>query len=90
MPQYDGQPVLTVGKADRTRDVVNDWFNKKGYAGDRPTLHKPGHEGAMWVLSMEGYGDWAVRLAADESVTWPPGVWVEPVASWCLGLYPKN
>lgn len=89
MPTYNGTPVLTIGKAEQCRRAVEEWFiDHMGWAEDRPTLYKPGHEGDMWVLSLEGCDDWAIRLSADESVKWPDGVWVEPVADWCLGLYP--
>lgn len=87
MPQHDGIEVLTIRKADEAKFVAEAWFKDKGYA-DMPAMYKPGHEGSMWVLSLEGYDDWAVELSQDESVRWPVGVWVEPVASWCLGLYP--
>lgn len=52
-----------------------------------PALYPPGHEGPMWVVSLEGDEDWAVRII-DFNHCFPPGVFVEPVASWCLGLYP--
>jgi hypothetical protein len=87
MPQYEGQPVLTVGKFDQARAVVTEWFNANGYA-DLPTPYKPGHEGPMWVLSLEGYEDWTVRISNDDTVQWPAGVFAEPVNTWCLALYP--
>ena len=86
MPQYEGTAVLTVGKFDAARKVVTEWLGSHGY--DLATPYKPGHEGPMWVLSLEGYEDWAIRITNDESVTWPPGVFAEPVSGWCLGLYP--
>lgn len=87
MPTYGGTPILTIGKFDAARQVVTDWFNRHGYP-DLPTPYKPGHEGPMWVLSLEGYDDWTLRITQDESVEWPPGVFAEAVTSWCLGLYP--
>lgn len=87
MPKYDGKEVLTTNKADQAKRVAEEWFVGQG-ALDFPVMYKPGHEGAMWVLSLEGYEDWAVRLSADKSVKWPPGVWVDAVTDWCLGLYP--
>lgn len=87
MPQYNGTPVLTVGEFDAARKVVADWLDQHGYE-ELPTPYKPGHEGPMWVLSLEGYEDWAIRISADDAVQWPDGVFAEPVASWCLGLYP--
>lgn len=85
---YNGDPVLTGDKAEEARIVVRVWFDDNEPGTTYPVLHEPGHEGAMWVLSLEGIGDWAVRIGQDESVTWPPGVFAEPVADWCLGLYP--
>lgn len=87
MPQYGGTEVLTIGKFDQARDIVRQWFNDHGYA-DMPTPYKPGHEGPMYVLSLEGCEDWAVRISQDDTVVWPEGVFAEPVAGWCLGLYP--
>jgi hypothetical protein len=88
MPSYNGTRVLTVGKFDQTRAVVQDWFSKHLPGVDWPTPYKPGHEGPMWVLSLEGVGDWPIDITQDESVEWPAGVFAEPVNSWCLGLYP--
>jgi hypothetical protein len=88
MPTYGGTPVLTIGKFDQARTAVTEWFNKNELGADRPTPYKPGHEGPMWVLSLEGGPeDWPMRAAEDlrDAV---PGVFFEPVSSWCLGLYP--
>jgi hypothetical protein len=52
-----------------------------------PSLYMPGHEGPFWNISFEGGEDWAIMIGHDESITWPEGVWTEPVASWCLGLH---
>lgn len=48
------------------------------------------HEGPFWNISLEGADDWAVRISHDRSDwgDWPEDVHVEPVAGWCLGLYP--
>lgn len=89
MPQYEGKEVLTIGKAEACKRVAEQWFDAKGY-GDAPAMYKPGHEGAMWVLSLEGYGEWATDISADPDVKWPEGVFAEPVADWCLGLYPAT
>lgn len=91
MPTYGGTPVLTVGKFDQARKVVDRWFADKYPDCDRPTPYKPGHEGPMWVLSLEGGpDDWPILLSHDDTVTWPDGVFAEPVNSWCLGLYPAT
>jgi hypothetical protein len=88
MPTYGGTPVLTVGKFDQARAVVTEWFREHG-DGEFPTPYKPGHEGPMWVLSLEsGPEDWAIRITEDLRDRWPNGVHAEAVYSWCLGLYP--
>lgn|SRR5574341_1601993 len=92
MPQYEGKDVLTIGKADECRRVAEEWFAALGW-DDVPRLHKPGHEGPMWVLSLEGGPeDWPLLISGsigDQAATWPDGVFAEPVtSSWCLGLYP--
>ena len=89
MPQYEGKEVLTIGKFDQVRKVVNDWFARQG-CEDMPTPYKPGHEGPMWVLSYGGGDDWAIRITQDEAVVWPDGVFAEPVNGGCLGLYPAD
>lgn len=89
MPQYDGKEVLTIGKFDAVREVVNAWFSNHGYL-DLPTPYKPGHEGPMWVLSYEGMGDWTFDITQPDAVVWPPGVYAEAVNGWCLGLYPAR
>lgn len=61
--------------------------NLLGPGGEDAAIYPPGHEGPMWVVSLEGCGDWAVRLAALDGA-FPADVFVEPVADWCLGLYP--
>ncbi len=95
MPQYEGTPVLTIGKADECREVARQWFSEMWFSEmgcEAPALHKPGHEGPMWVLSLEGGPeDWPLVISGsigNHPATWPPGVFVEPVNSWCLGLYP--
>lgn len=86
MPQYDGKEVLTIGLADAAKRAAEEWSDKRGYPA--PAMYKPGHEGPMWVLSLEGYGDWALGVTSDHGAAWPPGVFAEPVADWCVGLYP--
>jgi hypothetical protein len=88
MPQYEGTEVLTIGKFDQARAVVKDWFAKNYPGCDMPTPYKPGHEGSMWVLTLEIAPDWAIEISHDESVKWPEGVFAEPVNGCCLGLYP--
>lgn len=77
---------LPKGTAQRCLKIV------EGFVGEgwEPALYPPGHEGEMWVVSLEGAGEWSIDLSNDDTVTWPDGVFVEPVASWCLGLYPSG
>lgn len=90
MPTYGGTPVLTIGKFDAARQVVTDWFREQGWP-DMPTPYKPGHEGPMWVLSLEGGPeDWPIRASEELRDKLPDGVFAEPVTSWCLGLYPHE
>lgn len=88
MPQHEGKPVLTIGKFDEARAVVKTWLTVHGYP-EMPTPYMPGHEGPMWVLSLESYEDWAILISQDDAVQWPAGVFAEPVTGWCLGLYPS-
>jgi len=89
MPTYGGTPVLTIGKAGQAREAVRAWFNEIGWDGDMPALFKPGHEGPMYVLSLEdGPEDWPMQICDALYGKWPAGVFAEPVSSWCLGLYP--
>lgn len=62
------------------------------YTGDdSAALYGPGHEGEFFNISLEGgMEEWAIRISQDDTVVWPEGVWVEPVASWCLALLPKT
>lgn len=94
MPQYDGKPVLTIGKAEACRKTADEWFDYYFPAYDRPVLRKPGHEGPMWVLTLEGGPeDWPLLISGsigDMRATWPAGVFAEPVNSWCLALYPAD
>lgn len=91
MPTYEGTPVLTIGKFDQARDAVTAWFNEHAPDCDKPTPYKPGHEGPMWVLSLEGGPeDWPMQVCEALRDKWPAGVFAEPVTSWCLGLYPDT
>jgi hypothetical protein len=90
MPTYDGTPVLTIGKAEKAKRVAKAWFDEIGW-GDAPAMYKPGHEGPMWVLSLEGGPeDWPLQICEALRDKWPSGVFAEPVNTWCLGLYPAT
>jgi hypothetical protein len=89
-PTYDGKPVLTVDKAEQAERKVGEWFINNGFQqSELPVMYRPGHEGPMWVLSLEGGPeDWPMQVCEALHGKWPAGVFAEPVASWCLGLYP--
>jgi hypothetical protein len=90
MPSYEGTRVLTVGKAEEAKRAVERWFDTIGWP-DAPAMYKPGHEGPMWVLSLEGGPeDWPLQVCDALYQKWPDGVFAEPVNSWCLGLYPAT
>lgn len=90
MLHHEGTPVLTIGKAEQCREVARKWFSEMGC--EAPTLYKPGHEGPMWVLSLDGGPeDWTLLISGstgNNPASWPPGVFVEPVNNVCLALYP--
>lgn len=92
MPQYEGTEVLTIGKAEQAKRAAEAWFEEWFSWSDTPVMYKPGHEGAMWVLSLEGGpDDWPFRISGGTDLPgakWPAGVFAEPVNGWCLGLYP--
>lgn len=64
-------------------------FSPDAMLGDRPFLKEPGTETEGWCIAWEGHYDWAIEVSPDvtENV---PGVFAEPVAGWCLGLYPDR
>lgn len=83
-PTYEGKPVLSADQAHECLVIV------RGLLGtDEAQLYPPGHEGPMWVISLEGWEDWAIRLS-ELTEEFPDGVFVEPVTGWCLGLYPAS
>lgn len=89
-PTYGGTPVLTPDRAEQAQRAVETWFTRQGYTEhEMPVLYRPGHEGPMWVLSLEGGPeDWPMQVCEALRGTWPDGIFAEPVTSWCLGLYP--
>jgi hypothetical protein len=51
------------------------------------------HEGlseGAWSLALEGHPEWVFEVTekAGSEPEWLPGVFLEPVTSWCLGIYP--
>lgn len=85
---YGETPVLSPDQAEAAERMVKAWFTSQG-AMDSPVMYQPGHEGPMWVLSLEGGPeDWPMLVCEALRDKWPDGVFAEPVAGWCLGLYP--
>lgn len=65
-----------------------------------PRLFEPGHNGSGWDLAWEGHGpyEWTILATGGgrcdsglryEPVTWPAGVFAEPINGVELGLYPS-
>lgn len=89
MPIFGGTEVLTLTKANEAQALVQGWFRTQGYEDrDMPVMYEPGHEGPMYVLSLEGEEDWPFNVCEALRDKWPAGVFAEPVTNWCLGLYP--
>ncbi|QMP84614.1 hypothetical protein KGG93_gp72 [Streptomyces phage Endor2] len=61
----------------------------KGYFFLADHNHEGLSEGA-WSLALEGAGEWVFEVSekAGREPEWLPGVFLEPVTSWCLGIYP--
>ena len=93
IPGHDQWEETSISKAKA--EEVQAWVRKKyAWFGDPegPRLYPPGHEGPMWVLSWEGGPDeWALDCTwTAEDAERIGGVFLEPVYSWCLGLYPQR
>lgn len=66
------------------------WPESNGYSHlDGPTLYPAEHEGmeyGRWSIAWEGAPeDWCFIASMEIKV---PGVHLESMTSWCLGLYP--
>jgi hypothetical protein len=61
------------------------------FSGDGPTLYPHDHEElpeGCWSIAWEGGPeDWSWRASMEVRVS---GVFLEPIASWCLGVFPKD
>lgn len=64
----------------------------RAYLGEDadPKLYKPWHEGPYWNISYEGGPEeWAYDISHLRFEEFAKiGVFVEPVAMWCLALHP--
>lgn len=63
-------------------------------SGNPMTLHEPGFHTDGWSISWEGYRgetEWPMVISEAQylrKIDLPDEVFVEPVAAWCLGVYP--
>jgi len=58
---------------------------KAQFGTDEPKLYDADHEGlskGSFSIAWEGGDDWTFRFESKV-----PGVFVEPIAGWCLGVY---
>jgi hypothetical protein len=58
---------------------------KEQFGTDEPKLYDADHEElseGSWSIAWEGGEEWTYYFR-----TSVPGVFVEPIASWCLGVY---
>ena len=72
--------------------IKENWPESEGWSYvDGPTLYPHDHEElpeGCWSIAWEGAPeDWSWRASSEVRV---PGVFLEPIASWCLGLFPKE
>ncbi|WJN62850.1 hypothetical protein [Streptomyces phage phiScoe2] len=52
-------------------------------------LYDADHEGlpeGSWSIALEGW-EWTYEVS-EHAEKFPEGVFLEPIASWCLGIYP--
>lgn len=90
MGAHDEPEYLTREKAEASLEIVKEYIDRKCGPGWEPKLYAPGHEGPFWNISLEGAGEWAIRIGGYDETPFPPGVFPEPVYSWCLALYPAS
>lgn len=81
---------LARAKAEASLEVVKTYIDQKYDPGWEPKLYAPGHEGPFWNISLEGVGDWAIRIGGYDETPFPEGVFAEPGTDWYLALYPTS
>lgn len=74
------------------RAIKDRWPETEGWSHvDGPTLRDADHEeqpDGCWSIAWEGAPeDWAMK-ASYEFRNLVPGVFLEPMYSWCLGVFP--
>ena len=84
---------VTKGQAEQVLEAIKaKWPESAGWSHiDGPTLRDADHEEqreGCWSIAWEGGPeDWVSQASQDIDV---PGVFLEPMYSWCLGLYPEE
>jgi hypothetical protein len=64
---------------------------RKFTGDDAAALYEPGFHANGWVIALEGGPyEWPIHISEPGKVTWPEGVWVEPVNNWSIALYLKD
>lgn len=81
--KHPGVAYLTEAQALACLKIVKDYLHHDA----DPRLYRD-HEGPYWNISYEGDYEWPMRICEARRGQWPDGVFIEPVAGWCLGLYP--
>jgi hypothetical protein len=69
-------------------EVVRRWLGPVD--GPEIKWRDIGHEGPYWCVSGEIGRDWPYPISIDQSVTWPDGIWVEPVNHFALAIHRKS
>jgi hypothetical protein len=79
---------LSKATAEHCLNLVTIWLAAHG-AEEAPKLYEPDFHCGGWAIALEGGPiAWTLDLTDSDGVTWPKGVFAEPVNHWCLGLYP--
>lgn len=85
----DDDETLTRAQVEACLLIVQDYIDRTEGHGWEVAVHPPGHEGRHWVASLEcGADNWPYAISEPGTVTWPPGVWVEPATHFALSLIP--
>lgn len=84
--------IVTNEQAEQVLQAVKDkWPMYVVPFSDGPTLYPHDHEEmpkGCWSIAWEGGPeDWSWRTSMEITV---PGVFLEPMNSWCLGLFPRE
>jgi hypothetical protein len=81
---------VTREQAEQVKAKIEELYPlDKGYFFLADHNHEGLSEGA-WSLALEGHPEWVFEVTEKQHAEpeWLPGVFLEPVTSWCLGIYP--